>query len=91
MGPAAVSLYRAGDVGGGDPVVLVKKIPFPTRRSDGVLDLVPRPGLVLVYLYRRLLFALPGAEWALRDGLQFGMSAGSVRVESIQVLDPSKD
>ena len=87
LGPRAITLFRAD----GDQVFTVKRSEFPERISGGTLHVFPRGGLVLVYVNECLAFALTEKEYALGSGLQLGMSAGTLLLESVRVVDRSRD
>jgi hypothetical protein len=89
--PNGLILYRLDQDGGEERVTRSGKTEFPDRVSGGVLHVIPKAGLVLVYLNDRLLLALPGKDHALAGGLQLGMSGGSLLLESIRVLNRSGD
>ncbi|HVR82739.1 MAG TPA: serine/threonine-protein kinase [Planctomycetota bacterium] len=89
--PNRLILYRVDKDGAEEKVTVSGKTEFPERVSGGVLHVIPKAGLVLVYVNDRLLLALPGKEYALAGGLQLGVSGGSLTLESIRVLDCSGD
>jgi hypothetical protein len=89
--PKGLILYRVDKAGGEDRVTMSGRTEFSERVSGGVLHVIPKAGLVLVYFDGRLVLALPGKDYALAGGLQLGMSGGSLTLESIRVLDRSGD
>lgn len=89
LAPNGMSLYRLD--GSEAKLSRARRIALPGRTLAGVLTVFPHMSLELVYLDGRLVFALPQAEWGLRKGLQFGMSGGSLRLESVRILDRTED
>lgn len=71
----------------GGALTCPKKVDLPGPTAAGTLAVFPEAGLVLVYLNGRLLFALPGEEYALADGLAFGVSGGILELKSIRVKE----
>jgi serine/threonine protein kinase len=91
VGSRGVSLFRVDKEGAEEKVSTARKVELPDRLARGVLHVLPRAALVLVYLNGRLLFSLPEKDYALGGGLQLGMSGGSITLESIRVLDRTRD
>jgi hypothetical protein len=67
-----------------------RRVDLGARWTGGTVTVVPREPLVLVYLDRRLVAALPDREFALGEGMQVGAGGGSVILESIRVKDRSR-
>jgi serine/threonine protein kinase len=91
VGPRGVTLFRMDKEGAEEKVSARQKVELPDRIPGGVLHVLPRAALVLVYLNGSLLFSLPEKDYALGGGLQLGMSGGSITLESIRVLDRTRD
>jgi len=68
----------------------VRRVALGRRLSAGVVAVVPRAPLVLVYLDGSLLAALPETDFALGDGMQLGAGGGGVVLESIRVKDRTR-
>jgi serine/threonine protein kinase len=90
-GPRGITLFRADKEGASEKITTARRVELAERLSGGVIHVVPRASLVLVYVNGRLVFALPEKEYALGGGLQLGMSGGSVTMESLRVLDRTRD
>ncbi|MBI3854800.1 MAG: protein kinase [Planctomycetes bacterium] len=90
-GPRSLALFRADKEGAEENVSTVRKAELPARLPGGLIHVIPSAALLLVYLDGRLIFALPDKDYAPGGGLQLGMSGGSVTIESIRVLDRTRD
>jgi len=80
-------LFAAGKE---EDVKQLRRVEIGRRVAEGVVTVVPRAPLVLVYLDGRLLAALPEADFALGDGMQLGAGGGKVVVESIRIKDRTR-
>jgi hypothetical protein len=91
--PGEARLYRRDR----DPVndawssTLAKKVSLGTPLRGGTLLVFPHSPGVLVYLGDRLLFALDEREWVLSDRFRIQGGGGDLVLESLRVLERTKD
>jgi predicted Ser/Thr protein kinase len=82
--------YRLLAAAKGEEPRQVARLDLDRRPAEGVLAVVPRAPLALVYLDGRLLAALPEADFALGDGMQLGAAAGTLTLVGIRVIDRTR-
>lgn len=87
IGTRAASLKTATEQG---PIKLIRSVDLGRRIEGGSVSVAPKDGLTLVWLEDRLLFSVPGSEWAHGAGMQIGVVGGSVRIGSIRVKDRTR-
>ncbi|HLY75077.1 MAG TPA: serine/threonine-protein kinase, partial [Planctomycetota bacterium] len=91
VGPRAISLFRVDREGGEEKIVMSGKSALPDPIARGTLHVIPSGDVLLIYLNARLMFSLPAADYPLSEGLQLGVSGGSLTLESIRLRDRSGD